>query len=1809
MQLAQLLAACLVAQCACASSDSQRPKISHVSLLLPTEKSKALDGTKPISVSKRVQATPGCFEWISSDPSLITVEIDKDDNCLDGFSSGVTLYSISNSTVTKSCEVLAFQHADTGGEEENSLNVEVYTGRMERIEILTTVRRLALYEAETLIVQAFDNKGNVFSSLNGLSFIWQSSDADRGNEEASPVLIRKITESELSDTRGLEQEFYGHFGYKVQVIGRRTGRALISAELLQIDTGRVIKTEVIIDVVEPLKLCPSGPIMIPGVDVGVHALRKVNRHTFREISGDDRNRYEFVVSGTDGVVSIDSERGIVSAHTVGRSGITFREKGYEVNRVSAPIRVVDPTDLKLWFTPVTLEGNKLGSDPLDCEWLTAARFPLHRKLPHYKEWTGMDQKRWIWTLGKRYYVMATIAADGLNDTQMVFITPDMAFEFTHAWGDLAKQHELKGDVAFLGREHEPFTLANNVRIVEGQHVGFLDLSATFANFATTQREIQITSPIALRKHLIRLPIDATGKVFHSYAVEALGGTGYFEYAIEPSKDEECTERCCGDDLEADYKITVEQHLGVARVHRQVQSNQTVLVTDKFDHFNVARASVLVSRPSSIEFKEEILYVSIGETFPLAVYLLDMEGERYDNCTGFLSTIQWGVHGGHVEAGKRTQKQARAKDGSMCSFNQYFARSPGSTTITAQYDENLIASIKIIVLERVHIVQPVPNLALERRGLPAALISIGTSTTLKVAGGQREDTFSIARRGRDEENWKVLSKTEAAKYVDVKFKQRDPKKTRFYKLVCCGDGVEEGDYEITVQGHAKMVLLCRAPAEARILLVDQNYDDEGCSSLNSHEDKRQTMFVVNNQELTFQVQLFDRKGQAFTDTSDFKVSWDGDGNAKTTWRPLQSDMEKRALFIFPDVADSTIISATYRHIERTDEVYVAELILNIQNDLSFDHNHALSIVADPDVEFQTSVSGGSDELLSNLECAVSSKDAILMMNNRFGTIQYGRTSESPNDFDVKLSCSMSCLVGSSGASVTLPFMHVTRLGIQAPGKVREGSELDVFVRAYDRSGGVFTRQMHGYVHPTLSTLPDGSIELPGTIDHAICKDESDTSQVCDGMWKIPVKAARAGDVVVQASTMSGGILIEAEQKIRIYKGLVIIPGFDKTIEPGVKFRLRRAHGPFADPSTCRFECSDDHVVQILDEKHGSFHALKRGDVTIRAVCREHGKIIDEAKIDIKIKYFSEMVLVPEISHVIVGQGIRVRVGFPEMKERLIDFDTIHRTFVWSIDNATIASVVGAETNTEHSIWFKGLQPGETVIRVTSISPHAGSPKLEASARIIVEKKLELMTPREVLMPRRGRFDVKTTLDGSDGILSFTVCKKCGPFLPMQVAENGVVTSGDETGSAAIEIVYESRSSDDDVFVQRIFMMVVVSEVAFVGVSQPWNDLVIPLDTTRPAVISLYDIQGNKFTSPFSTLQVEANVSNEDVLAITDQVVAEIPSQVSLHLKGISLGHTNIVVSLKGSFKEDSREEYIRVIVVEPSQGLQFDLANATNNEGRIPLVAGRLVKIPLKSLVYSDLSSQGIACSVAMGETFFETEITASQETDGLGLTWYCTISVPKHLSRLENQADTNLRLVLSVSNHDIVRTEVPALFGFHLSSENVEIDENESIDWKDNLKEITVRVSGDSANEVLAMSSDPTLVTVETLSSSRSRTEFRLMRPRNDTCGETTRVSFTHTKTEQVIVLRVHFPCDSGSSYSSLFKDLHLQTIIVASVVLFLVLVWFCGGPRYREPVGYNEMDRINSVHRAYPRLSREQDLGSPLRMRRNIPRSGTPLL
>ncbi len=1761
----------------CRVDGDRLASISDVSLRLPTENSVGADASDIVPVTKLVSANPGCFEWESTDHSVVGISLEGTEGCPEGQASSVKLSSLKNDLGDYACEV--FAQRDNG----ISLSLDVYVAPIVRLEIMTTVRRLALFEAETLSVLAYDAKGNVFSSLDGLNFFWRSDWANSGGSgDQVPLKIRRIRESEVMEDRGLEQEYYARYGYKIEVIGNVIGEGRIYAELRHAGLKKDekgVSAEVVIDVVEPLLICPGAPVLMSGSRIQAEAYRKVTRSSFAAISSHE-TKYEWL-SDDSNILSVSSGFGNFEGKNVGQTRLTLRNREYTINAQSGIANVVDVDGLKLWLAPVEEEDrwSKERLASLNCVTDPFSKFPLDLRLPHRRSWISMRQERWVLTLGKRYFLMATLSSPQLEkDSKSVFVTEEMKFAFQEDALAYDEDSTGGGEITFLTEGPVrvdgglPFQsvddVPKNVRVVEASRVGFVDLTSDFfhssgaAEFHVEKHRVQITGPIILKLPVIRLPVDVIGGVLHSFKIEASGGTEFFFYRVQDDKN---------------FGVH-DEHQGIVRMRDQTEDEFSVLVQDKFDHSNSALAKVLVSKPSSLRFEKEDYYVTNEDRLTLWVYMLDKDRKKYSNCTGLQGSVEWEIANSDILV-----KQGQPKsfsDPSLCAWGRFQAKRPGVTAVYAKFGGNTVRAT-VHILDKVRIVYPLPNAELDDKGSPVALVPVGCKAKFEVTGGQKMDEFRVRGVG-----------IETPEDIELSPISASGPDQRAYTVQCS----HPGRYEVLIQRHARLVVICAVP-QAASLSVDGSLEE--CAP--------DPVYIANGQVANVRLNLMDGNGARFTDVC-FDSTWSLSPSSSELGFEQEEEGTERTLRLGSGFVGNAEIQVSIAS-------FTAQLSLEITKDIQPDPVKLFPIVANFEAMSRLKVLYGPDALLDDLECGIQSPGLVTLHGR---TISIHRNGTSDDYESGNLECSMRCLLGSSGFTALVQFQPVANIRIEGPVKMRLNDTVEVVVRIYDRTGRAFSGEMHDFVPVSMNVSPTSAFSLPASTGPARCSATSSSKDMnrCEGEWLVPVEALVPGNALIKAVLPNG---IQADHKIRVYRGIEIVQGMKKTVEPSAEFRLGRVYGPFASPAHCRFE-SDSANVKITDEPKGVFYASSEGRAVVRTVCREGGKVIDQAEIEINVMFLSEIGINPvDLVQMIEGDEIRVGVLFPEIgPEEDVDFDAFNRHFKWSSNDPTVAFVRGPKSDKEVAVWVRGAQPGLTEFCVESHGV-AGTPRgmkhLKACRQINVVTRLKLETPATVLIPPHGEFAIKTNLDSLPAsALYFSVsprgCDQASGSGAIQVRPDGLLVAGETPGLANVLVEYRSRgvegSSLNEGIVQQIIVNVFVQEVAFVGLVELWPSIVLPAGVEQELSVGLFNMDGHRFTSPFSTYALDVRIGNDEVANIKLGKVNGDGLQ-TLLVSGRTEGTT--VVSMKASSSiernpitegygsvayGDIREDYFRVVIIPASHDVHFDVERtiASSSTGKLLLVSWDTVRVPITSS--AAIVKDDIGCVAHSGAHEFSTKIV----DDDTG-TW-CAIA----LGSLPDFLDDFLGLDLIVDNQNIESVSIPSSRGFHILSEfstKPLRGRHPVIKWTTNgtadAETMKVFITGSDTHLISVDSTRPSLIGLNRVSNDC----VSLIKLSNETCNVgPISVIFSHPGTQQRTEMGISFRCPGFEGHSQWLQSVNVLGTVLGTFAVILLLHFCCsssGGSRFilsRSPgpqhVSFNDMDRRG----LYPQLLREQHLGSP---------------
>ncbi|KAK2568492.1 Nuclear pore membrane glycoprotein 210 [Acropora cervicornis] len=189
-----------------------------------------------VSTNFTLKAFQGCYQWLSSRPEVATIQpIYSSEE--EKSAKNLGRKCAREAMVTAQARLPERQMTEILAEEEvtgMTLRSDVAVDNIHKIEILTTTRELLLGEPpEVCHIQAFDEEGNVFTSLEGIEFVWELKTVEGvGSVNAQSVLRFMLFEFSSYETSpeiySLEEK--GSRGSSIVLEPINTGTAIVKAK-------------------------------------------------------------------------------------------------------------------------------------------------------------------------------------------------------------------------------------------------------------------------------------------------------------------------------------------------------------------------------------------------------------------------------------------------------------------------------------------------------------------------------------------------------------------------------------------------------------------------------------------------------------------------------------------------------------------------------------------------------------------------------------------------------------------------------------------------------------------------------------------------------------------------------------------------------------------------------------------------------------------------------------------------------------------------------------------------------------------------------------------------------------------------------------------------------------------------------------------------------------------------------------------------------------------------------------------------------------------------------------------------------------------------------------------------------------------------------------------------------------------------------------------------------------------------------------------------------------------------------------------
>ena len=239
-------------------------KISKVNLLLPIcPKSNCNE------IYAKLIAYNGCYEWKAEDPSLIQLKPirkpEDDKNCY----SEVYVY-----TKTKSPKEITYVTAKDKKTNEY-FKCKVGFAEVSKISIEKNFDSINVGDVFELHVLAHDNRGNIFSSLEGWKFNWKIL---KGYNNAQLIKFTDHGKVEIGSIR----EKIERDGFNSDIIlikGSQTGKIVVSVDILEENLKNTIHAdERELYIIEPFKIIPDKELyIIPNSQYNFNLMYKISK--------------------------------------------------------------------------------------------------------------------------------------------------------------------------------------------------------------------------------------------------------------------------------------------------------------------------------------------------------------------------------------------------------------------------------------------------------------------------------------------------------------------------------------------------------------------------------------------------------------------------------------------------------------------------------------------------------------------------------------------------------------------------------------------------------------------------------------------------------------------------------------------------------------------------------------------------------------------------------------------------------------------------------------------------------------------------------------------------------------------------------------------------------------------------------------------------------------------------------------------------------------------------------------------------------------------------------------------------------------------------------------------------------------------------------------------------------------------------------------------------------------------------------------------------------------------------------------------
>eukprot|EP00731_Ephydatia_muelleri_P025275 Em0017g358a len=435
----------------------------------------------------------GCFSWTSSKPEVASVQPIYDSKSVAKCSREAIITPQSTSS-TRSSSVIVAKELVSG----QVLRCDVFVDAIVRIEITTRTRELLLEEEpERFELRAFDNEGNMFSTIRGHVVEWMLiRDEEAKQQQLEPdTILNFVPFSESLYTTdpiiaALEEQ--NRQGDTLLVAGVSTGTAKVQAKLVDKAWKDVNVDVVKLLVMENIMLQPSADayILVQSF-LDYHVERK--KYGKIEVVPMPSDQYTLELTNLT-VGRLDRKRSRVTGLVVGDTEVVLQDRNMlhmpATSRPSATIHVIAPHHIGFSIAPIGL---------------------------------------WVLESGRNYAITVNLY-DKLN--HKILVTENVFFESILPGEYLETLYASPNGSYFHVRALKAGSTQLHSTLVKIKDMETGEFHAIHPS-VSKQQTLDIYDPIEVVPKRVVILWDPTTEFHYQYIMKATGGSGSYRWSCDP----------------------------------------------------------------------------------------------------------------------------------------------------------------------------------------------------------------------------------------------------------------------------------------------------------------------------------------------------------------------------------------------------------------------------------------------------------------------------------------------------------------------------------------------------------------------------------------------------------------------------------------------------------------------------------------------------------------------------------------------------------------------------------------------------------------------------------------------------------------------------------------------------------------------------------------------------------------------------------------------------------------------------------------------------------------------------------------------------------------------------------------------------------------------------------------------------------------------------------------------------------------------------------------------------------------------------